>query len=568
MAILEDTLTNMISPELVAWRAKPATVDTSFTTTDSMDRVNAGARLRGSNTVATLDENGRTVITGSGSPSSDVPTSQPGAPASTAFDIGTASAKLQVSSTAEDKLTTAQQLSGSLAAYESKTHLDAINAANQKYGIAGLEATVKKEQQVDADFLLTKPDSPRRVSDITIRAQQQLEQARSDAAKEAQNSILTNPEYARISTEGKALIQKAGALASSQLNKETTMDMRNAELADMLTPSVKSATLAMQPELAGQPDHVIFKQMQNSPHKDIILNADNPDVLKTFLTDPKHAEKMAGTETLLRNRVGDDEVAKSKITGEIQQFKTFSADPKKAIARMYPNPEEQKKKLQELSTLMLDHAANKPIIDAMTKEAADTAMKVEVNQKFKDLNTWTPSTLAVLNANPIMSGVLNTVLAKNNGRKEALNFDNIALEMTKLQPKDLAIAKELMIQQAAGESKARSKGSLWPTLGEEDIRRNFSLSATAPYIAQDEATLASMIGRIWDYSAAGLQYGTAALLEPFALAGSTAAAVLETPLSGIDSGIATRITDSAKTGVRSLTGTPILEQGKLRGSNK
>lgn len=493
------------------------------------------------------------------------PASQPGAPASTAFDIGTASAKLQASSTANDKLDTARQLSGSLAAYESKTHLDAINAANQKYNIAGLEAVVKQEQQKDSAWLAANPNyQEMTVSPITIRAQQQLEQARSDAAKEAQNSVLTNTEYARISTEGKALIQNAGALAGHQLQKETDAEIRAAAYADLLTPSQQAATTAMMPELAGQPKDIIFKQMQNSPHKDIILNADNPDVLKTFLTDPKHAEKMVGTETFLRNRVGDDEVAKSKITGEIQQFKTFSVDAKAAITRNYPDPVKKAAKLKEFDDLVLEAKNNPAALSDFMRREADTAMKVEVNQKFKDLNTWTPSTLAVLNANPIMSGVLNTVLAKNNGRKEALNFDNIALEMTKLSPTDLAIAKELMIQQAAGESKARSKGSLWPTLGEAEIRKNFSLSATSALLASDEATLASMIGRIWDSSADYMRLGAMGPAVIAAYPGALSGAIMNTPLSDAMS-IPANANARAKASAEAVVGKP--DYAKLRGSN-
>jgi len=574
MAILEDTLNNFISPELAAWRAKPATVDTSFppnlaektqmllqgdpsiTTIRSagVDNVNEGARLRGSNSQATLDASGRVTLSGSGSPSSSSSTVS-----ANSFDLTQTNLDIENATTSRDKLNIAQVAIGKLNSYKATKEAEAIAQANEKFGVTQLEQTI--QQSMAADML--SPNNPAKViGPKTIQLQQQLQQAKSYATQYATQSLTTDPIHAGIMAQGQFLIQKAGSEASKMMDKEDTAVAKAQIIAESTPKEVIDNYDTMFPEIKGMPVDrklVYLAKHQDKEAVEVAQVANKPEVLKSFLTGTP--AQQTAVKTFLSNKAGDDNELRTKALKEVGEYQGYLGSPEKAINELFLDPAKSKDKeaaLANLALLKQDPSANKADIHRLSLAYADDLMKIKAEKNFMDTSMWTPASKAMLISSPATSGIMAQVTA----RGEQPTMANIMMAMSRLtSPAELSAAKTFIAQVGAAESAKSNSNTLWPATNVEDFYKKLEQTTMVSVLHRnDEATLSSSIKGIWDVSAFGLQQATAGLLIPFGYVGSGAAAVLETPFSQIGTGVLGRIHSSAKEAAKSAVGEPVLKK--------
>ena len=458
--------------------AKPL-ISNAFDAEQAATRVNKGAAFRKSSTKATVDEEGRVTITGSGSilgnkEARDDP-----------FGLYAAMDKASVATDPESLLTATQSVASGYAAYEASKVREALIAAETKMKIPELEARLQQEIAADvADPYYKEYGS--QDSDATKQVRAQLSQARAESRILANQLITTDPALARLKTDVDFFTKKKANQALTMMNREEAATQRallkedQRQLADiqrgeMLTEHEKNIANKLYPETnlgmsKGDTFNFLKNQSTKNPELTELLNTRRPeDILPLVVKNNLHAEdflikdsaeKIAGTDNTLSPEY---RAAEMSVSSDLREFKRLAANPEEAIKTQFSaaQGDAMRAKIQEYNKTLMGMTPKEQ--ESYSKQAgmkaAAEAMQVKKVAEFYSPAKWNTSEIATLAANPLTQAVMDRAAQKKGGKMDAVMIPDVIAEIDLLPAQDKMIAFKQVLDSAKREAERRNKGA-------------------------------------------------------------------------------------------------------------
>lgn len=491
MALLEDTLTNLIqsnggalslpefeAAQLAEFRARPAEVDTSQAFAGA-NRVNEGARLRGSNTQATIDAKGQTVITGSGS------VGEEGAKLQGSMQDPMQSAMLRASTakTPDELLAATQDLLGQQAIFEARKNEDAIKAASIQAGVPQLEQRLQAEILADQnDPKYTGYDSK-----ITAEIRDQLARAKSESRIVANQLIASDPELARLKVETNFMANKASTNALRMMQRDEIQTQQDLEKGELISNKTTDALKFFYPgETLGKSRGALFDFHKNNKDKEIQVvadNADRPEVLldlavtkgsgraKDFLVHQSAVEASGTDDTTSESYL----MARDKTRLDLAELEKLARNPEEAIEAAFgpANADAAKTKIAEVTAELTMKTPSEKA--EYQKQVGMVYAKQAIEQKkaaeFSLVSTWKASEQASLRANPLTNDMITRAASKKGGQPNLVTIQDLVTEINLLEPAKQSEAFKFILESAGNEVETRNKGLFGLNTNRYEIER-------------------------------------------------------------------------------------------------
>lgn len=576
MAIIEDTLTNLISGKgaglsraeldaalLQDFKQKPTTVDTAVPPpSDRWGELPAGYIANTSPDWARRAEISPKIY-GAGGPEAP----KEGAKLqSTANPLADAMLRASTAKTPDELLNATQALIGQQAAYEAKKNEEALSAAAIKLGLPQLEQRLNQEISADQnDPKYTGYDSK-----ITAEVRSQLERAKVESRIVANQLIATDPELARMKVETNFMANKASANAMKMMQRDEIQTEKDLEKGSLISDKTVSALKYFYPgETLGKSRGAMFDFHKNNKDKEIQAvadNADRPEVLldlavtkgsgraKDFLVHQSAVETSGSSDTTSEAYL----MAKDKVNLDLVELDSLARNPEAAIKLAFgtSKSDEAKKAITNFTMTLQSKTPSQQ--DEYKKQVGLEYAKQVIEQKkvaeFSMLSNWKESEKAALQANPLTNDLITRAASKKGGRTELVTLESLVTEINLLDPAKQSEAFQFLLNSAGNEVELRNKGLFGLNTNKYEMEKNLKTLLMSEKLNLPTNTLGTLMGRgLSEIGQFAQGFGQFAL-TPLAIPGAASAELMRTSLEDFGN-IGTRIMQRSAASAAKITGT-------------
>lgn len=446
----------------------PTNVKEKPSVSDVVAKINEGARLRGSNTVATLDENGRVVITSSGAGTTE-------AGKSVASNLTSMRETISNETDPEKKLNALIDYKGSVETQIANIHGEANKFAITETGVDQYEKLL--EQSIAADR--ASPYYAAHLGADSTRTKEirdQLATARQQANILTTKLVSENPELHKLIGESQLFINKEASAAQSQRLKLDAAEMKAQQQLELTSQNtMKVASILYPKDVANKtPEELaafanrnlrnnkeavaVVNTLESGKPTDLLRLTTEGNRVASDVTSSLQAEAMTGT-----NSGTDYEVAKQKASYDMAALANMSKPEKlpELIKRTSANEVVAKKTLGEieLEAAKMAPAAASKFKAEKAKELAVIALEEDKRRTFyNSVASWTPSSIDSIKNSTILGPIYDSMI-KVKGTNE-VSLEELATMITsKLQTKEeISAAKNELRMIATSAQDSQNKG--------------------------------------------------------------------------------------------------------------
>jgi hypothetical protein len=433
MGILEDTLQSKAS--YMGGQVSARDLLTSETTAGNMNveaamaRVNAGAKLRGTNSSGTTSQSSTNPILsgGAGLP----PTGQlvgsnnsttgvlPDPNAITKESILKGMQEVEKDTDPVSRLNKLTLLNGTIDSHLATQTQKLADVADGMFQVKQLEQSLQENMIADRaspNYHLFLSDSP-----VTAKVRNDLDVARQQARATTSDLVSKSPQLQELQGMQKIFISKESIITGQMMaNQGKEKDKNEFNIARAGTSGIQTAQL-LDPAL-DTPEKAAVFAMANSNDKNFQAVADNlnnppalidqavhGNPLAVTATTKLHAQMMAPTDPV-QQKV-EEKKAQSYLN-DVKRFSTTSEGKAELMKLAFPDPEAAKKFTSDViqSTLSV---SGKDKVNAESQAYQGLAIKVmEAKNKerfLNDVTTWSPSVKGQLLSSPTIKPIIESL---------------------------------------------------------------------------------------------------------------------------------------------------------------